>query len=325
VDLFKLELRNFFGVLLPGALLLLVILYASATALIAVTVTLIMPESLHSWINGAGTNLGGGGHEALVIALLFLLSYLLGSLLKLNSADNLDERSGKANMKKMHERATRENKKGVKQGESILSGESDISLDEVWESLTSSSAKPIITAKNYEGLWARDTFPYPVFQLWRLKRNRLTGYLETLYPLLLRMKEGPPVGGQKSLFNYCKMLVFSASKELGDELIREVRSTETEVRFYAGTYYALFCGLRILALFITFQIFILFAAIYSGSLPVLPGFFLVVLSFIIAGIACYGNSKILLRFRTCRIKEVDYVFDAYAIYRTRKQIDPPRW
>ncbi|MGD0546918.1 MAG: hypothetical protein ABR991_03730 [Terracidiphilus sp.] len=288
MDLFKMEMRHLFGLLVPGALFLMAIGFAVATS----------PFTHNCWNN---LDEWSKGHEVLAITISFSLSYLSGSLFRLNSADNLDKLSGWAN----------------EDGTKVNSSDIDI----IWNNMTS---KPIVLSdpEKVKRLWSSDLFPYPVFQLWRIIDKCPKDDLAALEPLLTRMKSGLPDKGRKSPFNYCKTVVFSAAKELGEELIREIRSKETEVRFFAGTFYALVLGIVILILLFLSQI---------ASLLILKPFIRpasiweIVASFVIASILVYANWKIMFRFRTLRIREVDIVLDAYALGISSGYITLPIW
>ena len=82
MDLFKLGMRNFFGIVLPGAILLLVLSYGFFT----IASALGRPPHYGPWM---------ANFQSLILIVLFLLSYLFGSLMRLNSAEKLDEKSGR--------------------------------------------------------------------------------------------------------------------------------------------------------------------------------------------------------------------------------------
>jgi hypothetical protein len=280
------EMRNLFGVLVPGALFLLAIILAIATS----PFTHGCWHDLDSW---------SGSHMVLAITILFLLSYLSGSLFRLNSAGNLDKWSGRAN----------------------LGGCVNNSLDDVWNKLTST---PLIYPDLNEvmELWSSDHFPYPVFQLWRIVDKCPEGYQKSLQPLLSRMTSGAPGEGRKSPFNYCKMIVFAVTKDLGDELIREIRSKETEVRYFAGTFYALLLGILTVLVLIASQIISIFPV--NSSVAPAP-ISAIITTFVVAIVLAFANWKIMVRFRTLRIREVDIVLDAYAFGVAKGFIPQPDW
>ena len=63
---------------------------------------------------------------------------------------------------------------------------------------------------------------------------------------------GPGTRG-KEFFNYCKMVIYHSSQELGNALVEEVHFAEAIVRFYAGTYLALLISFWMLIALIVFQ------------------------------------------------------------------------
>jgi hypothetical protein len=293
VDLFKMGMRNLFGVMLPGALPLMVAAFVLATT----------PVISGLWCFKA---LWAGSHEVLTIAVFFLLSYLLGSLLRLNSAKDLDIESGGINQKRT-----------LSEEQKLPHFNGKDTLDEIWMKLSAEPAGSPTESKD-AGLWAYDTFPYPVFQLQRIKRLCPRSNLAHLEPLLDRMRLSPlPDRGRMAPFNYCKMHVYAASKEVGQELISEIRSAETEVRFFAGTYYALLWSMCILSVPIAFHIAYFFVNHRDWQ-----EIFRVIILIVVALLTFVANRKILVRFRTLRIREVDLVLDAYALCATRNYFAP---
>jgi hypothetical protein len=82
MDLFRLGLRNILGITMPGALLVLILCYV----LLSVLYFLNQPLKFLSSVKDS---------EFLIAGAFFLVSYILGSLMRLNAADKLDEKSGK--------------------------------------------------------------------------------------------------------------------------------------------------------------------------------------------------------------------------------------
>ena len=83
MDLFKLGLRNVVGITLPGALVVLAFLYCLFGFALALPSTITPSQVLE-------------GHWTIILIALFLLSYVVGSLFRLNSAAKLDDLSAKA-------------------------------------------------------------------------------------------------------------------------------------------------------------------------------------------------------------------------------------
>ena len=82
MDFFKFGLRNILGLTLPGTVLVLVISFVLYICAIALDPKLASFE----WIKDA---------ELLILVSLFLVSYVVGSVIRLNSAGKVDKRSSK--------------------------------------------------------------------------------------------------------------------------------------------------------------------------------------------------------------------------------------
>ena len=127
-----------------------------------------------------------------------------------------------------------------------------------------------------------------------------------LHPGLIRQKRR---GGQ-SFFNYCKTVLYHARQEAGDLLVAETQSLEAEVRFFAGTYYALFNGVWIVCVSLVTQLALHPSALVQFRPPdprtstLYPTVLLLIAMYLM-------KRAILKRFRTLRIKEVDTLLDAF--------------
>jgi len=80
MDFFKLGLRNILGITLPGAVLMLVVSYV----LYVCTIALDQSQTLFEWVKDA---------ELLILVVSFLTSYVIGSVIRLNSANKVDDKS----------------------------------------------------------------------------------------------------------------------------------------------------------------------------------------------------------------------------------------
>jgi hypothetical protein len=128
-----------------------------------------------------------------------------------------------------------------------------------WKALESDPSQMDFPGDSLEGSYEFDKFPYPIWQFWRLKHCRP----DEVYLLFLEYKDcmrQSHVSGQ-SFFNYCKTVLYHARREAGDLLVAEVQSLEAEVRFFAGTYYALFTGVWIVSVSLVTQL-----ALYRSEL-----------------------------------------------------------
>ena len=80
MDFFKLGLRNILGITLPGAVLVLVVSYMLYVCAIALD----QSQTFFEWVKDA---------ELLILVGSFLISYIIGSVMRLNSADIVDKKS----------------------------------------------------------------------------------------------------------------------------------------------------------------------------------------------------------------------------------------
>jgi hypothetical protein len=282
LDLFKLGMRNFFGIVLPGAILLLVISYVFLTVAATLGWTLD-----NSWMTD---------RQSLTLIILFLLSYLLGSLMRLNSAEKLDKKSGRL----LQERYMR--KRGLSRKDC------EERTEEAWKMLQPDPSGMDPPWDSLEGSWEFDTFPYPIWQFWRLRlyRPREAYIFFWQYKDCMRQNQ---IGG-KSFFNYCKTVLYHARREAGDLLVAEVQSLEAEVRFFAGTYYALFTGAWIVCASLLTQLALHPSALVHFNPPG-PSTLTLYSTVLLLTTMYMMERAILKRFRTLRIKEVDTLLDAF--------------
>ena len=238
MDLFRLGLRSLMGVLLPGALLVLVLIYVVFSGAFAVGLHM-QSSILDRWSS---------------LIALFLVSYLVGSLMRLNSADNVDEKWAQYSQKKL---------RGTGKSQEEFRKE----LDEKWEALKADpEAVERPDENSVEAIWQTDEFPYPVWQFYKLRLYHPEEAYRFFwsYRSCMRSYEGAGKIG-KEFFNYCKAVIYHSSRQLGDALALEVQTAEALVRFYAGTYYALVVGKWMLPVLLVWQG--LFFAAKEGLVP----------------------------------------------------------
>src|ERR1044072_7517798 len=89
MDLFKLGLRNVLGITLPGAIVVFILFYI----LFSTAFALNQPLIILAWTKD---------QQFLILVTLFLISYVLGSLMRLNAADKLDAKSAKYHLDKFN-------------------------------------------------------------------------------------------------------------------------------------------------------------------------------------------------------------------------------
>jgi len=348
MDLFKLGLRSILGITMPGTILVLVFLYT----LFSIIYALNQPLDIFSWSKD---------HQPLILVILFLVSYLLGSLMRLNASDNVDKKS--ADHFREHSKDSDLSKEKVYKVYKIYkvykklagrfrkynkdndpSKEGDDKFEKVKKQLhahiedDSEMSKPLKDAlkdalpkedlkKFDEWICKNEDFPYPVWQFRKFELYHPRDVLKFFEKYRRCMGTGSG-GTRKEFFNYCKMAIYHASRQLGDAVVEEVHFAEAMVRFYAGTYYALRISFwMLLALSMLQVIFFFIFKVNSEKQPALAISMAVtpmkIISMGVTAILIVAVFKmkqmIVARFRTLRLKEVDTVYDAF--YLIHQNID----
>jgi len=313
MDLFKLGLRNLLGITLPGTILLLVFFYGLFT-------------SAYVWNQPWLTSfVGGKDHLIVLLTVSFVVSYFLGSIMRLNAADRVDKKSSNR-CRELFYRHYRKANAGEEQGEveeelqgirwKYLAGESKIEADEP----INAAGEPRGAAVD-EWIWGVEDFPYPI---WQFRKLKLYHHCDVL-KFFTNFKECMGIGklkreniGRKTargregkeFFNYCKTAILHASKGLTDELTQEVQLAEAHTRYYAGTHFGLVISIWGL-------VFLLVTQAVSLRLPIEgdPGngkkIVMLLSTLSMVGAMEWMRRMILRRFRTLRLKEVDTVYDAF--------------
>ena len=121
MDLFKLGLRNVLGITLPGALVVFIFFYV----LFSTTFALNQPLIIFAWTKD---------QQFLILVALFLISYVLGSLMRLNAADKVDEKSAKHHLDKFNkDKGTlgiSDKQEFERARQQLLKGNQDVSIPE---------------------------------------------------------------------------------------------------------------------------------------------------------------------------------------------------
>jgi hypothetical protein len=244
MDIFKLGVRDIFGIVLPGAVLLFVIIYVFWT----LPPTLGIPALDISLLKDQGL---------LLSIVFFVASYLLGYLLRMGTADQVDRESSQCLLKEWRRR--KENQYFEEGFEQLLNQmRQGKDFEEGFEQLLNRmrqredvSDSDIRTAFD-DWLWRAEPFPYPV---WHLRKAALN-YPREIYEFFNQHKRGMGLVPDSlwikghQFFNYCKLVI---SKE--DEKLREeINAAEGSTRFLGGTYSALKLSIWIFVILLTFQL-----------------------------------------------------------------------
>jgi hypothetical protein len=294
MDLFKLGLRNVLGITLPGAMLLLVVGYAFFSILLFLGLPL-------TWL------LWGKNQQILILSAIFLMSYNLGALLRLNSADDVDRKSSRQLTGVYLRKRNRKNPKKL----------TEKHLDKMLEAEREAMKSGLHTVpdKGFDRwIWHKEPFPYP---LWQFRKFRLY-HPEEVYRFFQGyracMLGSLELGGRgKEFFNYCKLVVYHSSRGLDEPLLDEIHFAEATVRFYAGTYTALRVSMFLLIPLLLVEAGLVANRVAEGtSLASLrPEWLHLGITIVFLVVSWRMERTILRRFRTLRLKEVDTVYDAF--------------
>jgi hypothetical protein len=285
-------MRVILGILLPGAILVLVFGYVCLWVLLSL--------DLGTWIKTLLQQ------EFLLIIVLFVAVYLAGSLLRLDTADRVDERSQKrfvGRWSRKH-RATPD-------------------FVDCRAKLASGHIVPEVPQGFDEWLCVVDRFPYPA---WQNRKWQVHGPREVLeFFRQDRYRDSMWAQGEaspKSFFNYCKLAVTSGNSPLTDE----IDAAEGLTRFYAGTVAALRISAALLPLVLAFQLLHIAGLWFvrdrvaglglSTDLRVHVGCVLFTLAAMaVSWLVC---SQIIGRFRRVRAKEAGIVYHAFYLTLTSR-------
>jgi mannose-6-phosphate isomerase-like protein (cupin superfamily) len=315
MNFFKFGLRSVLGIMLPGAIIVLIACYAFLSVCILVTPgstaptpagiqvtnqTLAMqtansPDSnLHQhapqekllyWVNE---------QKVLTLIVLFLASYFLGSMVRLNAADEVDEESGLLSQKRFKSRCSEAELKELEDAYTKLrTGEKNVALPDSFD----------------EWIWRREKFPYPVWQFRKFKLYHppeITRFFES-YRKCMNIGFGRR---GKEFFNYCKMVICHSTTPREDSVLQEVHLSEGTVRFYAGAYYALRYALWLLVPLCLIH-GVMFWVEPSRAPWIDFRWVHILVTVTLTVVAFQIKRTLLLRFRTLRLKEVDTVYDAF--------------
>jgi mannose-6-phosphate isomerase-like protein (cupin superfamily) len=268
----QLGLRNLLGELLPGAVLLVVIL---------VFFSIVFPTT-QPFIVAALSN-----KTAVVAAAVLLASYILGSVIRLYAADNVDKISA----------ALVRSKTDPFKGQS---GTAQDHLDKLLDRTMDSDTSYTLTREEGRWAWASDTFPYAVWELIKIRFY----HPPEMFKFFMEYQDcfAPHSRRGKEFFNYCKTVVYAANEGKRHALAEEVQIAEARVRFFAGTFWSLMISCALLVLTSAVSVFT------NTGTTSLASLFAAVLVAITAWMIIANG-----RFRRMRLKEVDTVFDAFYI------------
>lgn len=270
---FQLGFRNLIGILVPGAVLALVIFTC---------LDILFPGMGQAIARETSTNTG-----PLVVTFL-LTAYILGSVIRLWSADTVDQLS--ASRVKIRLDPFKDTKGGIEDHlgnllRAVRAIEPGISEPPIAPSLDNAEPSDSADKEYFEQLlkyaqnfasrsgqkqevnrsqdaepdlirwaWKYDEFPYPAWEIMKLRLYHPNEVFNSFKPYMRCFATG--YRRNKEFFNYCKAVIYGAYQGKRHALAEEVQSMEAYVRFFGGVFWALL--LSALALVLTAMYLLLF-------------------------------------------------------------------
>ena len=314
MDIFKFGLRNILGLTLPGAIICFFISYTIFTLFFVLGK---MPDLLALM----------GQMEFLILLTAFVVSYIIGSIIRLNAAQDLDTKSGIANRLQWCE----DNPEWT-----YFEKENCDNLEEVTIFIKKHRAN--ILKDEYEKklrpdnwIWRFESFPYPIWQFRKFELYHPQAVREffTEYQSCMGLPDKNP---NKEFFNFCKMSIYNTGRNLDDTLVQEVYYAEAFVRYAAGMFTAFTLSRNyILTWLLGIHIAILgwitctnwrgleYLSFSDGCLFFLPTVIVLITIVLFWQILKRLEKAIVSRFRTLRLKEVDIVYDSFYLINKHNQ------
>lgn len=296
MDIFKLGLRHILGLALPGFIVVMTISYCLFEIGLLFNVehsTLVLNKD----------------QQFLIFSIVFALSYIFGAILRLRSADKVDDKSSEK-LLKQYDKAKKKSTEEKKLTEEELKN--------IQNQFLSGNAKLELTkaeAKDFDNwIWRFEQFPYHSWEFRKFKEMHPPEMFNFYYQYKDQMLNLGHLSTNKEFFNYCKMVVINSGNNIVSSLKEEVLLAEATVRFYAGTYFALKYSKYLIIILALIQfVFAMLSAFDIGHLIQISKthvfglglsiLFIIVIIFVMASI---HND-----FRRLRLKEVDTLYDAF--------------
>jgi hypothetical protein len=282
--------RDVFGFLLPGTILV------SIGAYVLWGVITSLQLSVGSLLSG---------HEFFLTLVFFAFAYLLGGMLRLFSADDVDNKSREYLLSVWN-----------KKHQTGIAHACPPSFEEKRLELAKGGDVSDTPDGFDDWLWRADSFPYSAWQnrLWRSYDfcSVLNFYREN-YKLCM-WSENPV--SNKSFFNYCKLVIIGSNGALADE----VNMAEGHTRFFAGTVTALLFSTWLLIAALVIQALLLaleVALAFSVDWRFQGFYFGLTLSLIF--VSHWMSRQIVERFRRVRQKEAETVYNAFYLLQSMHQ------
>ncbi|MEZ4746803.1 MAG: hypothetical protein R3C41_12075 [Calditrichia bacterium] len=286
MDIFKIGLRDILGLTLPGFIFVIALtycIYEIALLFNVVHYVFILDKD----------------QQFLIFSIAFALSYVFGGVFRLWSADDLDGKSSKKLLKRYeHEHELNEIdmddiKAGFDQGQFEYNFQNDVeSLFDDW-------------------IWREEKFPYHIWEFRKFEKQHPKEMFNFYCQYKDQMLNLGHLQKGKEFFNYCKMVIINSGDQTSISLKEEVSHAETTVRFFAGTYFAIFYSLWLLGILGVIQFITIFFNMEKYVTISKTHYFGFGLTLLFIIIAFFINISIKSNFRRLRLKEVDTVYDAF--------------
>jgi len=318
MDFFKIGLRNILGISIPGVIVVFIFLYS----------LLVLSTFFNVNIDTAFFK----DATVLITVVIFIFSYLFGSIFRLSSADAIDEKSRKhkimSNSKAIQElidnyyddkdELTVENENKF-QGRKLANNDfktinhelHNINNDLKILCETNSSHWHSKCESLDKVLYFIDIFPYPILEYYKFETKHPDGF----FPFYNKYRK-QILNDSKNFFNLCKTSIYASDFS---SLKEEVDNAEAFSRFLAGTYFALKYSIIILIITSTIQIASVFIKDFSQIFQV-NNIFNIALPILLILIFNACLKLIIKRFRNIRLKEVDTVFDAFYLINNKAKL-----
>lgn len=292
MDVFKFGLRHILGLIMPGAILVLVSAYIFLTTLSLIG----LKTTEYLWLKD---------QQFFAFVIFFTISYIMGAVFRLKAADEVDNESSNYLLDQFFKDNSESEEQYETTKQEILKGN-----------------VPKKLPKNFwEWVWREEDFPYYLWEFRKFEKFYPKEFYSFFNSYRDCMTEYEGASG-KEFFNYCKMVIINAGNSLGNALKEEIELVEATVRFFAGTYFALKYSLFLLGAFLLSQ-FIAVVILLGRGVSVKSILYLhISLTFVFICVSYLINSWIKAEFRMRRFKEVDSVYDAFFLVHRHPETCP---
>jgi len=280
--------RDIFGIVLPGT----IVVFAATYALFGI----------HSILRLPIDNLLD--QQFLLSAVLFVAAYLVGSVLRMYAADDVDKESSEVLKKEYEARVEASKISSFQECRAELSKGNDV--DRVPDGFD-------------DWLPRVEEFPYPAWQNRKWQAHNLREPLDFFrdrYGSSMWSKSGT---SPKSFFNFCKLAVVNIDGALAEE----INISEGLIRFFAGTVIALRISIWLLIASLVVQLALVGALTLASWLGgrlhidwVSQGFHCALTPVLVLALL-WIRRRIVRRYRYVRLLEVETVYHAFYLYSTR--------